>query len=478
MPPLRLLHVIHDFLPRYRAGSEIYVLALGRELARRHHVTILCADFDPERAHGEVVWRLHEGLPVVEVVNNWICGSFQDTYRSPVIGDRLRHVLRAVQPDVVHVHNLLNLSFELPALARAAGIPVVATLHDYTLVCASGGQRIHRAEQHVCHEIDLDRCARCFAESPFSARMSIGLVASAPAPVRALAGKARRRFPRLATRLAEAAPRPPAVTASDIARRLADARDAWQQIELFVAPSASIAGEFERLGVPQSRIRVSDYGFPAFALRASAGQAPDALRASAGQAPSPTPQAPSPPPQAPLRIGFAGTLVWHKGAHVLLEAIRGLPTATFEVAIFGDPGVAPAYARDLLVSASGLPVRFAGAFERARMADAYRSIDVLVVPSLWLENSPLVIHEAYQAQRPVIGSRIGGISELVRDGWNGLLFEPGSASALTAALRRVIEQPAILQEFAVRLPPVKSIADDCLEWEARYAEVLNGAPRH
>jgi glycosyltransferase involved in cell wall biosynthesis len=89
-----------------------------------------------------------------------------------------------------------------------------------------------------------------------------------------------------------------------------------------------------------------------------------------------------------------------------------------------------------------------------------------------------VIHEAYQAQRPVIGSRIGGISELVRDGWNGLLFEPGSASALTAALRRVIEQPAILQEFAVRLPPVKSIADDCLEWEARYAEVLNGAPRH
>jgi glycosyltransferase involved in cell wall biosynthesis len=448
------------------------VLALGRELARRHHVTILCADFDPERAHGEVVWRLHEGLPVVEVVNNWICGSFQDTYRSPVIGDRLRHVLRAVQPDVVHVHNLLNLSFELPALARAAGIPVVATLHDYTLVCASGGQRIHRAEQHVCHEIDVDRCARCFAESPFSARMSIGLVASAPAPVRALAGTVRRRFPRLTARLAAAAPRPPGITGPDVARRLADARDALQQIELFVAPSASIAGEFERLGVSPSRIRVSDYGFPSPKPQAPSPQAPSP------QAPRPTPHAPSHEPQAPLRIGFAGTLAWHKGAHVLLEAIRGLPSAAFDVTIFGDPGVSPAYARDLLLSASGLPVRFAGAFERARMADAYRTIDVLVVPSLWLENSPLVIHEAYQAQRPVIGSRIGGISELVRDGWNGLLFEPGSAPALAAALRRVIEQPAILQEFAARLPPVKSIADDCLEWEARYAEVLNGAPRH
>jgi glycosyltransferase involved in cell wall biosynthesis len=461
---LRLLHVIHDFLPRYQAGSEIYALALGRELARRHHVTILCADYDPTRAHGEVVWRLQDGLPVVEVVNNWLCGSFEDTYRSPVIGDRLRHVLRAVQPDVVHVHNLLNLSFELPALARAAGIPVVATLHDYTLVCASGGQRIHRAEQHVCHEIDVDRCARCFSESPFSARMSLGLVAAAPAPVRSLAGAVRRRFPRLTDRLADAAPRPAGIIGSDLARRLSAARDAWQQIDLFVAPSASIAGEFERLGVSPSRIRVSDYGFPtpsASAVRASAGQA--ALRAAAGQAGNPR-----------LRIGFAGSLVWHKGAHVLLEAIRDLPPNSYDVTIFGDPGVSPSYARDLLIGASGLPVRFAGAFERRRMADAYRAIDVLVVPSLWLENSPLVIHEAYQLQRPVIGSRIGGITELVEDGWNGLLFDPGSAAGLAAALRRVIHQPGILQEFAERLPSVKSIAEDCLEWEARYAEVLNG----
>jgi glycosyltransferase involved in cell wall biosynthesis len=85
-----------------------------------------------------------------------------------------------------------------------------------------------------------------------------------------------------------------------------------------------------------------------------------------------------------------------------------------------------------------------------------------------------VIHEAYQLRRPVIGSRIGGITELVKDGWNGLLFDPGSAAGLAAALRRVIDQPGLLQEFAERLPTVKSIAEDCLEWEARYAEVLNG----
>jgi glycosyltransferase involved in cell wall biosynthesis len=451
MKRLRVLHAIHDFLPRYRAGSEIYALALGRALARRHHVTILCADYDPARSHGEVVWRLQDGLPVVELINNWICASFEDTYRPPVIGDRLRHVLRAVQPDVLHVHNLLNLSFDLPLLARAAGIPVVATLHDYTLVCASGGQRIHRADRHVCHQIDLDRCARCFGESPFGARMSLGLIAAAPAPIRALAGSVRRRFPGVARRMADAAPRPAGVKAPDLARRLAAARDAWQQIDLLVAPSAAMAAEFVRLGVPQSRIRVSGYGFPG-------------LRRVIG----------SPAPPGRLRIGYIGSLVWHKGLHVLIDAVRALPASACEVTIFGDPRVSPDYAAELRAAAAGLPITFAGPFDPDQAAEAYAAVDVVVVPSIWLENSPLVIHEAYQSGRPVVGSRIGGIAELVRDGWNGFLVEPGSSLALAGALRRLIAEPECLQVFAGRLPPVKAIDDDCLEWEARYAEVIHG----
>lgn len=456
MAPLHLLHAIHDFLPRYQAGSEIYALELGRELARRHRVTILCAEYDPSHAHGDLVWRLQDGLPVVEIVNNWVCGSFEDTYRPPMIGDRLRHVLRAIQPDVVHVHSLLNLSFELPALAKAAGIPVVATLHDYTLVCPSGGQRIHRADRHVCHEIDVDRCARCFKESPFHTKMSLGLVAAAPAPVRSLAGAARRHLPALTGRLAAAAPQSAGwrIEPQDITRRLAAARDAWQQIDLFVAPSASMAREYERLGIAPSRIRVSDYGFPPL---------------------EPASEKPVAPRTGPLRIGYVGTLVWHKGVHVLLDAVRSLPAGSYEVKIYGDPAVFADYARDLRAGAADLPVTFAGQFERRGAGAAYGSIDVLVVPSLWLENSPLVIHEAYQAGVPVIGARIGGIPELLDEGRNGWLFEAGSAVDLARALRQVIDHPARLSEFSAELPRVKSITEDALEWEVRYAEVLNSA---
>src|ERR1044071_871658 len=120
---VNVLHAIHDFLPRHAAGSEIYAFDLCRELATRHHVKVLAAEHDPERPHGHVTWRVHDGLAVIELFNNWACRSFEDTYRPPLITEQLTQILGAVQPDVVHVHNLLNLSFDLPAAAQALGIP-------------------------------------------------------------------------------------------------------------------------------------------------------------------------------------------------------------------------------------------------------------------------------------------------------------------------------------------------------------------
>ena len=105
-----------------------------------------------------------------------------------------------------------------------------------------------------------------------------------------------------------------------------------------------------------------------------------------------------------------GTLVWHKGVHVLLEAVRALDPSAYELKIFGNPDVFPDYTAELRALAAGLPVRFMGAFDRERTAEVYAQIDVLVVPSLWLENSPLVIHEAFMAGIPVVGARIGGIA--------------------------------------------------------------------
>ena len=264
---LRVLHAIHDFLPRHQAGSEIYAAALCQELQRRgHHVTVLAASFDPSRRHGEVIWRVHDGLPVVEVVNNWAFDSFEETYRASNLRPVFDHVLRATQPDVLHVHNLLNLSFDLPQQARAHGARVVGTLHDYTLVCPSGGQRIHRAEQHVCHTIEADRCARCFRDSPFFSQMVYGRVASSTpgaAKLGRVAASICQRWPQLQRLMARAATvtRTDGPTAQQMATRLNRAREVASTFDLLIAPSPSLANEYHALGFPRGRIRVRDYGF-------------------------------------------------------------------------------------------------------------------------------------------------------------------------------------------------------------------------
>ena len=451
---MRILHAIHDFLPRHRAGSEIYAFELCRAQRPSHDVTVLCADFEPSRLHGSVAWRVHDGVPVVEVVNNWVCRSFAETYRPPLVADRIAHVLRAIQPDVVHVHSLFNLSYDLPSMAQARGAKVVATLHDYTLVCPSGGQRIHRAEQHVCRTIDADRCARCFRESIFYAHMSLGRVAAAtnrPGLLMRAARAVRKRFPSLSGDVARAARRLPLmpVTRADIEARLASARRVFDDVDLFVAPSRSMAEEFRALGLPGSKIRVSDYGFP----DGVRGVSEVCQRRVRGR----------------LRIGYVGTLVWHKGVHVLIDAVRGLPADACELVIYGNPDVFADYAADLRAQAAGLPVRFAGAVAPDRIADAYADIDVLVVPSLWLENSPLVIHEAFMAHVPVVAARIGGIADLIADGRNGLLYD--SPAELRTILAALIANPHRLAVLAAASPAVKSIEDDAREWDAIYAEV-------
>src|SRR5262249_7838740 len=159
---------------------------------------------------------------------------------------------------------------------------------------------------------------------------------------------------------------------------------------------------------------VSDYGFVPLQARARNGA------------------------RGPLRIGYVGTLVWHKGVHVLVDALRALPADAYELKLFGEPGVFPPYPADLSPRAGARPVRVMGAFDRERVADAYAQIDVLVVPSLWLENSPLVIHEAFMAGVPVVGARIGGIADLIADGRNGWLYSPTSTRELASVLQRLI----------------------------------------
>ncbi len=212
------------------------------------------------------------------------------------------------------------------------------------------------------------------------------------------------------------------VSAAAIERRLAEARKAFANFDVAVAPSASLASQFAALGFPTDQVVVSDYGFPPLPRQPRAAD-----------------------PDGRLRIGFVGTLVWHKGADVLIDAVGRLPGERVDVSIFGDPGVFPEYTATLRQRARGLPVRFAGRFDHDRAEAIFAQMDVLVVASRWLENSPLVIHEAFMAGVPVIGTAIGGIVDLLDHGRHGILVPPDDPDALAAALRELMDEPSRLE---------------------------------
>ena len=82
------------------------------------------------------------------------------------------------------------------------------------------------------------------------------------------------------------------------------------------------------------------------------------------------------------------------------------------------------------------------------------------MPSVWPENSPLVVLEAFLAGLPVVAARIGGIPELVSDGTNGLLFHPGDADDLARVLARLVNEPELLPTLRRGIPSVRTIDDD------------------
>lgn len=296
---------------------------------------------------------------------------------------RFAEAVRGVE--VVHLHHLSGLSLELPRIAREAGALVVFTLHDYWLACARG-QLVNEAGDR-CPGPSTARCAACLAPDLY-----------APLP-RAVAK-------RLPTRSAP------------ILRREAGWASVRAHTHAFFAPSRHVA----------ARLGVEAIATPLPLLR-------------------PIPPAP-PAPAGGLRLLFLGSLIPTKGVQVLLDAFAGLPAGSASLRITGPSppwrgsgGWAEAFAaRAAAVPGVSLA---AGVSPEAVVAELHEA-DVLVVPSTWEENAPLVLAEAAAAGLRVVASEVGGIPELAPD---AVLVPPGSVPELRAAL------VAEVRRGRGRLPP-------------------------
>ena len=145
----------------------------------------------------------------------------------------------------------------------------------------------------------------------------------------------------------------------------------------------------------------------------------------------------TPPPSSPALPGHDGYLLYFgrlerlKGLPTLIEAVAG---SGHELLIAGDGN----WRDEMKARIAGHPnIRWIGFRSGAALQRLVARARAVIVPSEWYENCPMSVLEAKAAGRPVIGAKIGGIPELVRDGRDGFLFAPGNPRALSAALARL-----------------------------------------
>jgi glycosyltransferase involved in cell wall biosynthesis len=159
---VRILLIVHGFPPAASGGTEVYVRDLAAALAASggDDVMVLTRESDAHRP--ELSVRVSADGPVrVTTVNNTFqsCMSFEESYANPAIERIAGGVLDDWQPDVAHVQHLTCLSTAIPRQAARRGIPVVATLNDYWLICHRG--QLVDLDGRRCQGPFEGGCARC-----------------------------------------------------------------------------------------------------------------------------------------------------------------------------------------------------------------------------------------------------------------------------------------------------------------------------
>jgi GT2 family glycosyltransferase/glycosyltransferase involved in cell wall biosynthesis len=449
---MRILLVVHGFPPAASGGTEVYVRDLAAALAASggDDVKVLTRENDAHRP--ELSLRMSADGPVgVTTINNTFqsCESFEESYANPAIERIAGDVLDDWQPDVVHLQHFTCLSTGIPRQAALRGIPVVVTLNDYWLICHRG--QLVDLNGRRCAGPFEGGCARCLPPGVLASAAAFRagrLLRSVPVPGAPQAVK-------LAAR-AIGTMTPSDRTRAATAARLRHMQAAVGDVDLFLAPSATLAETFIPFGIPADRFARCNQGIPLAPFEG--GRRIESV---------------------PLRVGFAGGLLPTKGPHVLLDAIEQMPSGSVVVDLLGSSGAyhgQDAYAESLATRLGHPAIRRLGPVPHERMPAVFQDLDVLVVPSTWIENAPFIIREAFAAGVPVVASDLGGMAEMVRDGIDGLLFQAGNARALAAALRRLVDDRSLLEALRAGIVRPMSIEEDAASLRAVYAQ-LTGTRR-
>lgn len=421
---MRIVLASFSSLPNSIGGGEVHLYELAQALKRGGHQPSILTVGSVGGEQVDVTEKKFNGL-IIHQLTVPHCISIYD--RDPRLTAWAKSWLAAQRVDILHLFLFNQLLGLIPA-ANQLGIPVCMTGLEFSYFCRRY-DLMHEGHQRCALDQRGVTCEQCILSSYSQKQRSIAGVA------RLLPASFERGLRRVvASTFGDLLP---TLGQRSISRQIEHQRTNFNdEIAAVITPSSVMKNFYLAQGADPTKLHFVPYGTNVRPV--------DHGHASRnGQ----------------LRIGYIGRLDPKKGVDVLCDAVRKLPShLPVQVKIFGpvDNGSA-SYASRLQAQAdSDSRIKLMGKLERDQVADAYNEIDVLVVPSIWYENSPITISEALSHKCPVICSDTAGMTDLIQHEVNGLTFATGESKALSDCLRRLVDEPGLLPRLRRSVKPVET----------------------
>ncbi|CAF3834760.1 unnamed protein product [Rotaria sordida] len=415
-----VLLVNHGYPPLFNAGSEVYTQTLAVRLNRSRKtsaVSIIARGQNPFR--DDFIIRQtqdeHDSTIPIFLINHAREAPYQ-RFVNTDIDHCFKNLCQNLypKPNIVHFGHLNHLSLTLPQSAKdILNAKIIYTLHDYWLMCPRGQFLINGVASTFINQKPYELCTgqedkKC-ASKCFTSRFATGTTINKD--------------------------REMDYWTWWINERMHTVRQACDTIDMFIAPSLHLQKRFiDEFGLPPEKVKYLPYGFDRSILsnRRRIRSLND-----------------------PLVFGYIGRHAPSKGINLLLEAAQQIVQThpdlinRFRIVIYGRPDSTTTSYLQTMAKIAGILIEWRSEYKNSEIVErVFNQVDYIVVPSIWDENSPLVIHEAQQCRVPVITADHGGMSELVKDGVNGLIFTHRNVSSLAQVILQAIQQPDLLDKLS------------------------------
>ncbi len=471
---MKVLFVVHGFPPIELGGAEIYSFSLAKALSNLGlEVVVFARAVDLRKEDYVILKDTIEGLKVYRIVNNYNdIFTFFDLFINRTISKKFEQVIKDERPDIVHFQHLFGLSGDLPYITKLHGVPSILTLHDYWYICPR--VNCFTTESGVCSGPSYGyNCCLCSSIS-----------SAEPSPVHHN-GLLSRIFsnPRLRTFAKRVLPEP----VKSVLKRYflsvsaCNAEDnCGQNVACAVLPERLFEHFFRYVFLKNQLSMCHKILSPSVYIKRKyeANGYNNICYIPLG-----IELLPGKPEQFSSKknviFGYVGNISPTKGFSVLMRELRDLENSgEFLLSVYGQV-YDKEYFKQVMNGVSDKlreKIKFHGRFDRSieSLKNVYHNMDVLVFPSVCEENAPLVVREALSCGVPVIGSNLGGISEVVLDGKNGLLFDPNKQGDLREKLKLLLRENGLLARLTegARNTRVVNISDHAQEILKVYRDVL------